>query len=203
MGSQTTNFQIPYPVPADPPDGAGQMQALADRVDAVLHTAEQNVALLERIGSHGTWTRKGSTWSMSSDGYVSFTGANLSAVPTGAQWAGDAQGLTIPFDGVFLLNAQVKYEGASGMERIEVQIRQGTSPTWDQTSSIQTKHEAGTGSEELTIAGRGSMMQAGDQVRLYIQLLKGSPVILSMARVHALYIGSGKNVPLPFHAVQP
>ena len=36
MGT-TANYQIPYPELTDPPDGAGQMKALANKIDALLY----------------------------------------------------------------------------------------------------------------------------------------------------------------------
>ena len=48
MGT-TANYAIPYPELTDPPDGAGQMKALADRVDAcLLQLARTNLAQVEQ-----------------------------------------------------------------------------------------------------------------------------------------------------------
>lgn len=180
----TTNLNLPYPEPTDPPDGAAQIQALAEALDTQIHT-------LRRAGSHATWSRS-SEFTMSSDGWVSFTGATMSQHPPTAGYVGDADGLAVPWPGVYLLNAQFKWEGVSTFTRAEVQLRQGSAQQgWAQTASVQVKHEVGTGSEEVTIAGRASMMQAGDKVRLYLDIISSGNVRVSLARVHAAYLGDG------------
>jgi hypothetical protein len=118
------------------------------------------------------------------------SGANLSEGPAGTGYSGDASGLKVPFDGVYMMMGQVRIEGPSTSERIEVQIRQGALGSEVTVSTEQIRRDAGAGSIGFTIVGRASVMAANEYVRLYIRPITAGSIQLSEARVQAFYLGN-------------
>lgn len=185
MPDTTPIYRLPYPLAADPPDGAAQIEALAQAVEARL------IAQLQHVGSHGTWTRN-TQFSQSSAKYLPFDGASLSEAPAGTGYAGDPSGVRVPFDGVYLMMGQVRIEGPSTAERIQLDLLQGPLGGEVTVSTEQVKHDPGSGSFGFTISGRASMMDAGDYVRLRAEPIgQGGRIDFSQIRVQAVFLGNG------------
>lgn len=97
MGT-TTNYGLPYPELTDPPDGAGQIKALATAVDAEL--------LRRVIGQHGR-SFTSTAWPCPNGGWTNIAWEN-----------GGAAAFVTPVRGLYMLGGAISWANGGGTRNI-------------------------------------------------------------------------------------
>lgn len=166
MSGTTPNLGLPYPGPADPPDGATQIRALAEAADAAIPNATVGLSF------SGGWNPGSGLWRPIAMDTTSFDhGAGALSIASG--------GIRIEHDAIVLLTGQVVWSGSTAISsRLAIGTDAQQSSPWAAVSDNTGLIAAGV----LT-----RRFNAGDIARLHIYARGTVPTIAS-AIVTALVV---------------
>lgn len=114
MPGTTANWAIPYGLLTDPPNGAAQTQAAAERIDTLFSGADGRLTILEtRTDLNGGEVRASAAQSLPSGAGTKLTFGTVVRTPTGITWNG-TDTWTLLEDGVYSVYAQARKNANTG-----------------------------------------------------------------------------------------